>query len=347
MVNAGQGRWMGCIYGKAVVSLYEITIMRPRFVHTRRVNRRLAIRYGDEPWRFVTAFVAAVATGLVAYPRGTGEETQTTNFLALVAIYFFIAYVGLAWIKIFTIWLDRWFPWPGFPNSRLVFQLFCCWLVPVLLVYGLARSVLALPQLAPLVGANPDFRETAAVLVLSFGLSFNIAYICAYFIALCQRLQRKAQQGLRLIKLSRQRSADHPMHPYRKATLDKKTDLLSDSPLDGKYQHVTPFKTELLDYRDISEFVLKAHMVFICREGKDKETAKQRSLKEVEIVTAGYFRKVGRNRAIPQHRLKRCVSHGAQLELTLFPDDETVTVSEDYATQIKGWVLSRVGIERG
>lgn len=320
--------------------------MKQRFTNRRRFRKLLTIHYRDEPWRFATAFVAAVAAGLSAYPGRMREQEETTGFLALTAVYFFIAYVGLLWMKVFTLLLDRWFPWPGFPSSRLVFQLFCCWLMPVLLVYGMASSVLALPQLVPLVGVNPDYRELAAVLVLSLGLSFNIAYMCAYFIALCRRLQRKAMQGLRLVRLSRQRLADRQAQPGGKPSPHKGTVLLPDSPLDGKYQHVTPFKTELLDYREILEFVLEANTVFVCREGDGKEAAKQRSLKEVEGVTGGYFRKVGRNRAIPCHRLKRCVARGSHLELTLFPVDEVIKVSPDYAAQIRGWVLSRVGIER-
>lgn len=333
--------------------------MAQRFTNNSRSSGRLVIRYRDEPWRFATAFVAAVVTGLAAYPRGLGEETQAMGFLALLAVYFFIAYVGLLWIKASTVLLDRWFPWIGFPNSRLVFQLFCGWLIPVLLVYGLARSVLGLPQLGGLASTTTDFRETAAILVLSFSLSFNIAYMCAYFIALCRRLQRKAEQGLRLVRLSRQRVALHRAKPdeyeyeaaYRLATdskpvLKSESITLPDSPSDGRYRHVTPFKTELLDYGEISEFILVANTVFVCREECEDETVKQRSLKEVEVLTGGYFRKVSRNRAIPHHRLKRCVARGAQLELTLTPNDEVIVVSEGYAAQIKGWVLSRISIER-
>jgi len=44
-----------------------------------------------------------------------------------------------------------------------------------------------------------------------------------------------------------------------------------------RYQHSTPFKTELLDYREILEFVLEAHTVFMRREGAENETVKQRS----------------------------------------------------------------------
>lgn len=320
--------------------------MAQRFTSNSRSSERLAIRYRDEPWRFATAFVAAVVTGLVAYPRGLGEETQAMGFLALLAVYFFIAYVGLLWIKAATVLLDRWFPWTVFPNSRLVFQLFCGWLIPVLLVYGLARSVLALPQLGGLASTTTDFRETAAILVLSFSLSFNIAYMCAYFIALCRRLQRKAEQGLRLVGLSRQYGAAYRLETDSKSVLKRESITLPDNPSDGRYRHITPFKTELLDYSEILEFVLATNTVFICREEHEDETAKQRSLKEVEVVTGGYFRKVSRNRAIPHHRLKRCVARGAQLELTLAPNDEVIVVSDGCAAQIRGWVLSRISIER-
>ncbi|MGV3763184.1 hypothetical protein [Parapedobacter sp.] len=37
---------------------------------------------------------------------------------------------------------------------------------------------------------------------------------------------------------------------------------------------------------------------------------------------------------------------GTQLELTLAPNDEVVVVSDGYASQIKGWVLSKIGIEK-
>lgn len=347
----------GWIYGNAVVSLYGITIMTQRFTSKKPNPVQLTIRYNDEVWRFAAAFVAAVATGLVAYPREPQGTPAVTHFLALVAVYFFMAYVALLWVRTCTVLLDRRFPWPRFPSSRLAFQLLCCWLLPVLLVYALAHSVLSLPQLAPLTRGNADSRETAVVLVLSLALSCNIAYICVYFMVLCRRLQQKAQQGLRLVWKAReqQQAYEAEIDNLRQALRARETEdrpermaarTLPDNPLDGQYRHVTPFKTELLDYREISEFVLLAQTVFVCREGWENEAVKQRSLKAVELVTDGYFRKISRTRAIPHHRLKRCVARGSQMELTLFPNGEVIVVSEGYAAQIRGWVLSLIGIER-
>ncbi|MGV3763183.1 hypothetical protein [Parapedobacter sp.] len=133
-------------------------------------------------------------------------------------------------------------------------------------------------------------------------------------------MQRNAQQGLRLVLLARQGlipcrmlqdEHDTTGGPFIDArpAFKKEVVALPDDPSDGRYHHITPFKTEWLHYHEILEFVLVSRTVFMLREAQDNETVKQRSLKAVEIATGGYFRKVNRNRAIPHHRLKRCVAH--------------------------------------
>src|SRR5690606_9577093 len=118
-----------------------------------------------------------------------------------------------------------------------------------------------------------------------------------------------------------------------KPAANKKMRILPDSPVDGQYRHVTPLRTELVEYRDITAFEVVEGTVFLRRDDGGKEPVKERSLTAIEDITGGYFRKIGRNKAIGPHRLKRCVQRGGQFELTLL-DDSVVVVSVDYARQI-------------
>lgn len=68
-----------------------------------------------------------------------------------------------------------------------------------------------------------------------------------------------------------------------------------------------PKKIPVIGEGDISEFEVVEGTVFLHNNDADKEPVKERSLMAIEDITGGYFRKIGRNKAIRMHMLKRCM----------------------------------------
>lgn len=308
---------------------------------------------------------ALVMTGVFCFYRYQEElfRGMLSDEMKVVGWACFMLCLGVLGYIAFTIpRLDRAYPWLDNWFMRLVYQLLHCCLFPfgfLFLVYT------AVPQRFTLPVLQLHFFYTDAFPIMLILLLINIFYGVAYFIALHHWHRRLAllkdqrysaekgrlKEDLKEKELLVERVQDNveslksEFETYREdvgrllAKLqepEKKVYLLE---LGGSTLRF-PFE-EIACYYTIHD---KAFMRLLSGE---EFVVPEKSLKLIEEITGGYFRRVNRSYLVPQHAIDSCVRiKNKGLCLILKDKDKTkVRLSNESEKSLKHWILEVVDIE--
>lgn len=322
--------------------------------------------------RFPLVMGALLMAGLCCYYAskvGLLVGMTTANFYVSYFVFLFFIGGALAYIRREVRILDRKWNWLGGWFNRLVFQAAYCWAAPSLalfLVYLAAHKLLSTEVL------TSGLFEVDLPWIVVLLLLVNLCYTLAFFVQLHNRagLKRRGllrryryaiQSGNIMLRDKARLEKENEAFQHEISTLktqitelERGVSLLQTEEnfeVNGKslasiYEVHTQKLISLHPYEDIACFLYEEPYVYLqTKTDGQKIPANESSLVKVESETEGFFRKVNRNMALPQHMLLACkrIKDG-KLELQVKePLNCTIEISKELAARLRSWILEAVG----
>ena len=284
--------------------------------------------------RFPLVMGAILMAGLCCYyalKGGLLMGMTTANFYVGYFIFLFFIGCTLVYIRWEIRVLDRRCNWLHDWFKRFVFQAAYCWAAPSLalfLVYVTAHKLLAVEVL------TSGLFEVDLPWILVLLLLVNLGYIVAFFFRLYKQNRAKRKDLLKRYRLViYERNTALQTKPHKKS-------------LESVYEVRTQKLTANFKYGDIVCFSYEEPYTYLSTlTGERNIPANEPSLIKVEAATEGFFRKVNRSMALPQHMLLACKRlKDGKLELQLKePLNKRVEVSKESAPRLRNWILEAVG----
>lgn len=350
--------------------MQPITKLRP----THRDNP--AVRYADADIHLGVAIATALVGAYLTVHYGSqADEPDRELTIILTCIYGALSFGVLRWIRMGTMVLDRRFPWKDRPYSRAAFQSVICWLLPLLVTYGILSIAFTFSFInQPLI----QLDHPAAILVVISVLLCSLAYLCAYLVTMLRRLHLKALLLLRWFRaMRRKRDAGVMEIKALKEDNEKKDVLLAtkdaelldlqiqvdacnralallkgevqveeepqapapDAVEHQRYEIRTNGLIRHYPYEAIWGFTISGRQVTMHLLNGDSVITGSDSLDGEIRNTHGYFQKTARNELMARHMVETCVERtDGGLELTLKHRKGVRTLSKTMADKIRHWV---------
>jgi|GEM_PF-1341372 len=320
--------------------------------------------------RFPLVMGAILIAGLCCYYAskiGLLVGMTTGDFYLSYFIFLFFIGSALAYIRWEIRILDKKWNWLHDWFKRLVYQSVYCWLAPSLalfLVYVAAHKLLSTEVL------TSGLFEVDLPWIVVLLLLVNLCYTLAFFVHLQERndlKRRRLLKGYRSViqALNTARANEEQLekdmqtlefeiivlkeqiNDFESNIAPSQSDTaakLNERSADSIYEVRTQKITANFRYGHIACFSYEEPYTYLITTDGQKIPANEPSLVKVEEATDGFFRKVNRNMALPQHMLLACrrIKDG-KLELQLKePLKKEVEVSKESAPRLRNWILEAV-----
>jgi len=330
---------------------------------------------------FATGLGALIIAGLLcsyAYKGGMLIGMTTGEFYVAFFTFLFIIILVLLYIRWCIRRLDRKQSWLDDWFMRLAYQMALCWLIPSLVLFALYTLVHKLLSTDILASGLLDVDLPWFSILL---LVVNLLHIIAFFVRLNDwhkrmrnALMLKCRHYYNLIINERKKNGllekenQELRDKFKALTEQHRIDIeqlkeqlnkqkeeqtvgnlsVEEVPLKTIKSYYTLRTSKLTSryiYGDLACFIYEKPYTYLKTiDGKPRIPANEASLKEAEEVTDGFFRKITRNMAVPQHMIadcKRLKDGRLQLQLKA-PLNSQVRVSKKTAALLEDWILEAV-----
>lgn len=358
----------------------DLIEMKENFTKYKVRSKGPVVDYQD---RFPIAMGSLMMAGLLcyyAYEGGMLAKMTTGGFY--VAFFTFLFFIGL--VLVYIRWqiriLDKKWNWLHDWFKRLVYQTVFCWMAPTGVLFAL--YVVAYKLLSAEVLTSGLFEVDLPWIAILL-LVVNLFYTLAFFVQLHKRghlKRRNLLKGYRLatqelnrernnkVRLEKEKEAlQHEMallkeqHNKEITALKERVSGLESNivlaqlkakeepdqkTLDSVYMVHTQKLTSRHKYGDIARFTYKKPLTYLeTIDGKHHIPANESSLVKVEEATDGFFRKIAREMAVPQHMMLACrrIKDGKLLLKLKEPLNCEVEISKESAPRLRDWILEAVG----
>jgi len=329
---------------------------------------------------FATGLGALIIAGLLcyyAYKGGMLIGMTTGDFYVAFFTFLFIIILVLLYIRWCIRRLDRKLSWLNDWFMRLAYQMVLCWMIPSLVLFALYTLVHKLLSADILASGLLDVDLPWFSILL---LVVNLLHIIAFFVRLNDwhrdmrsALVRKCRHYYSLITDERKKNGllekenqelrdkistvtkQHRIEIEKlkeqlngpgaeKISLNNTLDVVPHKTKDSIYIVHTQKYLSRHYYSDIIRFVYEEPYTYLQTTDGQKIPANESSLIKVEDATDGFFRKITRDMAIPQHMIadcKRLKDGRLQLQLKA-PLNSQVEISKKSAQHLLNWILEAV-----